>query len=240
MWWVVLTSLVTSAAQETAMETTQPWLSAPSQQPSCLCPTVQVWKISTLVIICFTWQNLLLQLMTQMHYCQKDCCLVRYRHYKGIQLHLAFLQGFPCIEGSWGFLWTIWCLLYCAHTSPACELTYNLCLEFVACCWHKTISALDNGLYQVNKENISHFVNINKESQEPLHCEAPVMVVMAWMWNAAGCSGAVRCRVPWTDLTLSDSHWPLFSEIVTKPLPMVILFKWANTKWCIIVQLGEW
>ena len=168
MWWVVLTSLVTSAAQETAMETTQPWLSAPSQQPSCLCPTVQVWKISTLVIICFTWQNLLLQLMTQMHYCQKDCCLVRYRHYKGIQLHLAFLQGFPCIEGSWGFLWTIWYLLYCAHTSPACELTYNLCLEFVACCWHKTISALDNGLYQVNKENISHFVNINKESQEPL------------------------------------------------------------------------
>ena len=112
--------------EETAMETTQPWLSAPSQQPCCLCPTVQVWKISTLVIICFTWQNLLLQLMTQMHYCQKDCCLVRYRHYKGIQLHLAFLQGFPCIKGSWGFLWTIWCLLYCAHTSPACELTYSL------------------------------------------------------------------------------------------------------------------
>ena len=47
-------------------ETSQPWLSEPSpQQPSCLCPMEQVWKIFTLdimFIICFTWQSLLLQL----------------------------------------------------------------------------------------------------------------------------------------------------------------------------------
>ena len=121
----------------------------PPQQPSCLCPIEQVWKISTLVImlfiICFTWQSLLLQLThddAMQQHCKAE--IKQISHIKTFLIELYSGRGFLIFPGlkvdGQTFICTIWCVYSLLCQPP---------VKCLPSCAGSTISAVDNGLYGV-------------------------------------------------------------------------------------------
>lgn len=103
-------------------------------------------------------------------------------------------------------------------------------VKFLPSCAGSTISAVDNGLYEVcfTQRNCSDCscksIICNAERDSP-HLEA-----QSWLCcDGVECGGEMQSRVqsdaPQCHEQIGPTQDPLFSEIVTKPLPMVILFK---------------
>ena len=106
-------------------------------------------------------------------------------------------------------------------------------VKFLPSCAGSTISALDNGLYEVcfTQRNCSDFSwmtsiwNAEGESRAILRPSHGCVVMVCTVHCGWEMQSRVQSDAAQRHEQIGQTRDPLFSEIVTKPLPMVNLFK---------------